>query len=611
MIKLSLIGVCARDNMRKVWTFLIAIILTITVIPLIIDIAPSVASEIIWYVDDILGGSPSEDFTTIQEAVDAAQPGDTVFVYAGKYNEDVTITKTINLTGEERDTTIINSTDKMGIYVTNADFVNISGFTVVNGSWAGIRLMPSNNSLIENCRVEMNNYGIQIIDSNNTLVKDNIVINNHDYAGIYLYNSDNILIENNTILKNSIGIWIRDNSDYNRVIFNNVSLNNDGIHLGGQSHYNTIANNFIDSNKVGNPSAHGIFLFYSTNNVINDNIISNNQFGITMRYIDTSYRNQIVNCTIFNSTAYDIEIKDTSFGSILNTTFNKSLVHFDDTMVTSNLIVQWYLHINVTDYLGNPVLNANVKLEDNRNGSYNESFTTDLNGYLRWLPVTEYIEQDSDGNSIGEYTYYTPHRIIAWNNTLVGYAYAIMNKSKTINIVLYDGTLLDLEPGWNLISLSRIQSNTNVVTVLQSIEERYDAVQYYNITDNNDHWKHYHISKPPYMNDLEKLNHTMGFWIHIIDSEGTTLVTLGDELTSDQNILLHPGWNLVGYPSKSNKTRNIALDNINFGDDVDSIWTYNASMQKWIELDESTDHFEIGKGYWLHSKVTKVWNVPL
>jgi hypothetical protein len=330
-----------------------------------------------------------------------------------------------------------------------------------------------------------------------------------------------------------------------------------------------------------------------------------------MRYIDTSYRNQIVNCTIFNSTAYDIEIKDTSLGSILNTSFNKSLVHFDDAMVISNLVAQWYLHINVTDYLGNPVLNANVKLEDNRNGSYNESFTTDLDGHLKWLPVTEYIEQDSDGNSIGEYTYYTPYRIIAWNNTLVGYAYAIMNESKTINIVLYNGTLLDLEPGWNLISLPRSQSNTNLKTVLKSIEGQYDAVQWYNVTDGNDPWKHYHISKLPYMNDLDFINHTTGFWLHITDPEGTTLIVFGDELTADQNISLHPGWNLVGYPSKSNKTRDVALDNLFYGSDVDSIWTYNASMQKWLQLDEAADYFEVGQGYWVHSNVTKIWNVPL
>jgi len=196
---------------------------------------------------------------------------------------------------------------------------------------------------------------------------------------------------------------------------------------------------------------------------------------------------------------------------------------------------------------------------------------------------------------------------------LVGYAYPepFINESKTITIILYNGTLLDLEPGWNLISLPRSQLDTNIGIVLRSIEGRYDSVQWYNTTDNNDHWKHNQVLKLPYMNDLNNLNHMIGFWLHITDSEKISLVVFGDELSSDQNISLYPGWNLVGYPSKSNKTRDVALDNLFYGSDVDSIWTFNATTQKWIELDEATDFFEVGKGYWVHSKITDVWNVPL
>ena len=75
------------------------------------------------------------------------------------------------------------------------------------------------------------------------------------------------------------------------------------------------------------------------------------------------------------------------------------------------------------------------------------------NGKIKWLPIAEYTEQDFDGDTIGEKIYYTPHRIVAWNDTLAGYASAFMNESKIVTIILYNGTLLDLEPGWNLISL--------------------------------------------------------------------------------------------------------------------------------------------------------------
>ena len=97
----------------KIWVFAVVIVLMVNFIPIIIEIVPTVEAPAVLEVDDS-GGKP---YTSIQAAVDDAQPGDTVLVYAGTYYEDVVINKTINLTGEDRDTTIINSTNLMGIYV--------------------------------------------------------------------------------------------------------------------------------------------------------------------------------------------------------------------------------------------------------------------------------------------------------------------------------------------------------------------------------------------------------------------------------------------------------------------------------------------------------------
>ena len=88
------------------------------------------------------------------------------------------------------------------------------------------------------------------------------------------------------------------------------------------------------------------------------------------------------------------------------------------------------------------------------------------------------------------------------------------------------------------------------------------------------------------------------------------MTIIDDNISASQTINLHPGWNLVGYPSKTNKNRTAALNNLNFTTEVDSIWTYNAAAQKWEKLGES-DYFEVGKGYWVHSRVKKTWTVPL
>ncbi|UCF08506.1 MAG: hypothetical protein JSW28_02115 [Thermoplasmata archaeon] len=103
--------------------------------------------------------------------------------------------------------------------------------------------------------------------------------------------------------------------------------------------------------------------------------------------------------------------------------------------------------------------------------------------------------------------------------------------------------------GWNLISLSFIQSDTDLDSVLLPISGFYDAVRWYNATDSNDHWKHNHTAKPSHLNDLEDIDHTMGFWIQVTEPGGVLFEYPGTKPNVSQQITLHPGWNQVGYPS--------------------------------------------------------------
>ncbi|MHC1611145.1 MAG: hypothetical protein ACXQTW_06070 [Candidatus Methanospirareceae archaeon] len=52
-----------------------------------------VASATTWRVDDDLVQRPDANFTSIQDAVDAASPGDTIIVYPGTYTENVDVNK--------------------------------------------------------------------------------------------------------------------------------------------------------------------------------------------------------------------------------------------------------------------------------------------------------------------------------------------------------------------------------------------------------------------------------------------------------------------------------------------------------------------------------------
>ncbi len=169
---------------------------------------------------------------------------------------------------------------------------------------------------------------------------------------------------------------------------------------------------------------------------------------------------------------------------------------------------------------------------------------------------------------------------------------------------------MELEEGWNLISISLIQSDISLSSVLESIKGEYDALQWYDSSDSSDPWKHHQISKPSILNDLKEINHTMGFWIHITKPGGVTFSYEGFEPLRNQKVTLHKGWNLVGYPSLSNRKRTIALNNIIFGSDIDSILTYNAVTQKWEQV-RPASYFEVGRGYWIHAITDCVWEVPI
>jgi outer membrane protein assembly factor BamB len=168
---------------------------------------------------------------------------------------------------------------------------------------------------------------------------------------------------------------------------------------------------------------------------------------------------------------------------------------------------------------------------------------------------------------------------------------------------------LTLKKGWNLISLPFIQQEQNLYDVLSPINGMYDAVQWYDPTDSDDHWKHNKIGKPV-GNDLSMLNESMGFWIHITNSGDTIFEYNGTQPTKDQVISLQPGWNMVGYPSLSNYNRTDGLNNLIFDNQIDGIWSYDSVDHRWEQMGES-NHFEVGKGYLIHSKVAEMWVVPL
>jgi parallel beta-helix repeat protein len=676
-----------RRKLVAVWISLALLFGFFVIVDVFTDITPTVNAATLYVNQTGSGGA----FTSIQDAVDAANNGDTVYVYEGTYIESVVVNKTINLTGENKESTIINVFVFSYVIKIVSNWVNVSGFTVIGSGPSsgddGIELYNVFYCHIYNNIALMNSEGIHITSSsyNNNITGNNVsnngdgirlsgsggnnIMNNNvsysDRDGIHLSSSNWNNLTGNNISNNKNGIWLR-NSNNNSMIDNiltsinergificdssnnfltgNIMINN-GILIDESGQFNHWDTHNIDisntvngkpvyywKNQVGgaipsdagqvilanctNVKINGLNLtnssvgvqlgFSSSNDIIGNNISSNNLKGIQLY---KSNRNNIVNNYVFsNSIFFGIRLRLSDENNITSNLVLFSFIgifysYSDYNLMTNNTIFSNDIGIfarnsyNNSIYHNNLIDNLNQAIDETNNGNKWDdgypsggNFWSDYNGVdLNGTPSQDVPPPDGIGD--------TPY--IIDSDSQDNYPLMDLISNRTF---LYEG--------WNLISIPFIQPDTNLGIVLDSIKGSYDAVQWYNISDSSDHWKHNHISKQSHLNDLNSIDHTISFWIHITEPGGVLFEYSGIQPIVNQSIPLHPGWNLVGYPSLNNKDRTTALNNINFPNDVDAIWAFNSVTQRWEEI-SPTDYFELGRGYWIHSKVEKTWEVPL
>ncbi len=171
-----------------------------------------------------------DSYSTIQEAINAADEGDTIYVKPGVYNEHIVVNKTLSVFGENPVTTIVDGEE------TSLLLVSIVSHSVVFAGFT-IQRTASNREA----------YGISVFNNKNVILSDNLI--NDCWFGISLTNSTNC-----TILKNEVsgnfrcGIYLRDQSSYNNIVGNSISNNPTGIHATGSTQNNTFYHNNIINN---------------------------------------------------------------------------------------------------------------------------------------------------------------------------------------------------------------------------------------------------------------------------------------------------------------------------------------------------------------------------
>ena len=205
-----------------------------------------------------VGGNGPGNYSIIQDAVDNASDGDTVFVYHGIYsyhykNVCVMIEKQISLLGEDKYQTIIDGEGQsLDVIEIMASYVNISNFTIRGaGGGHGIYLTKFSSTL------------------RNVNIHDTILLNNHDNS-LFIRNANDSKIYNNIILNTTYnGIYI-EGDFWNSTIYNNTISNN----YAGISIYDTLGHYIIEYNNIQNNKI-GIAFSLSTGIIRCNNFIKN------------------------------------------------------------------------------------------------------------------------------------------------------------------------------------------------------------------------------------------------------------------------------------------------------------------------------------------------
>jgi len=296
-----------------------------------------------------------DDFPSIQQGINHANPGDTIFVRSGIYKESIRINKKgLYLLGENKFNTIIDiDNNKDDAVVISKDNITFQGFTVTNArgsdesNWnqSGIVIISSNVT-IKNNIISENRFGLMsYTTAYNLTISDNMFIHDGIFPASYIrcYKdyiecTDNIPIEsiminvtNNTVngktlyfLKNVHDTNVK--SDAGQVILvncTNVTVKNQyfsNIDFSIMLYF--CSNCTIENNTIADVEGE-LILFFSENNTVQNNTISNAFHAICL---DIGAKNNIVRYNNINNNLQGITIITACSGNIIygNTIHNNS-----------------------------------------------------------------------------------------------------------------------------------------------------------------------------------------------------------------------------------------------------------------------------------------------
>ncbi len=189
----------------------------------------------------------------------------------------------------------------------------------------------------------------------------------------------------------------------NSTVFNNTVKNTDtGILVLGND-LNASYNAIHDANV-------SVYTVYASNNVFHDNLINYSKrfaFNLDLNSYNLTSTNDVISSAVgavdfaFGDFYYSSPTGNSSI-TLLNTSFNKSAVVFNESDSDSNLTVEWFVGVRVVNTIGDVVAGAEVNITD-VNGTSLLNETANSTGWIPRQIITEYFQTNASVSN------YTPH----------------------------------------------------------------------------------------------------------------------------------------------------------------------------------------------------------
>jgi len=426
-----------------------------------------------------VGGFGPGNFTSIQSAIDWAIPGDTIFVHEGTYHEKVVVSKTLTLQGERKENTTVVGFGTGDVIQVTASNVQVSGFTVTNGS-VGIELDYVVNCLIEGNIAHSNGYGMSIYSSDSNTIR-RMEVHSNSNVGIMIYRSKNNLITENTVTSNGWFGIIASISQYNTISDNKASNNVfSDIHLG------TSTNTIVTGNEITDGGIHiapypvpfpELLEHWNTHTIDPSNTVN----GKPVYY----YKNMtggivppdagqviVVNCT--NLTVQNQDISNSSIGIIIG--FSKNTRVVNNTVSANRLQGVYVLRSDGTSIANNTIASSGedgLLVVDSTGSSLSENSV--MSNSLNGITLRRVVRGNVSSNLIrqnglsGVELSSSPSATVLWNTIGTGGLAGI--RIRESEGIVADGNLMT-GGGFQIEGRELEYWNTHTITEANSIDGR-------------------------------------------------------------------------------------------------------------------------------------------